>query len=134
MFVMDASGEKLSSFLSLREGLKGRVMFVNAMEGTPEAAFRIINDPVRNKDYIRDLVKKGYMIRTRADAGTFEARRNDYSRFRAAKESGAQVITTDYYLPDLRFSDFKVVFEDNSYQRLNPVLNDSSQQSVVSSQ
>jgi len=121
MFVMDAGGEKQSSYLSLSNGLQDRVMFVNAREGEPEAAFRIINDPVKDKDYIADLVKKGYMVRTRADAETVPARTNDYTRFSAAKESGAQVISTDYYQPDLRFSDYKVVFEGNRYQRLNPV-------------
>ena len=45
----------------------------------------------------------GYLVRTRSDANTTEARENDYSRFEAALESGAQIISTDYYLPDTLF-------------------------------
>ncbi|HSI74465.1 MAG TPA: Ca2+-dependent phosphoinositide-specific phospholipase C [Lunatimonas sp.] len=67
---------------------------------------------------MKNLVALGYMVRTRADADTREARENDYNRFEKAMESGAQVITTDYYIPSKLFkSDFKVVFDDGSYER-----------------
>lgn len=58
-------------------------------------------------------------MRTRADAGTKESRTNDYRKIEKAKESGAQVISTDYYIPTTLFqSDFKVCFEDGSYERI----------------
>jgi hypothetical protein len=38
-----------------------------------------------------------------ADADTVEARTGDYSRWRAALISGAQIISTDYYVPESRF-------------------------------
>lgn len=99
--------------------LKGAVLFINKEEGKPEAAFRIFNDPISNCDEIQSLVKLGYMVRTRADTDTKEARTNDYSRFEKAKASGAQVITTDYYIPSCLFeSGFKVIFEDGSYERV----------------
>ncbi|MBO6201037.1 MAG: hypothetical protein J6N74_05400, partial [Chryseobacterium sp.] len=64
----------------------------------------------------------GYIIRTRADADTMEARSEDYSRFEKAKESGAQIITTDYYLPSKLFkSNFKISFDNKTYERKNPV-------------
>jgi hypothetical protein len=67
---------------------------------------------------IRGMVKKGYMIRTRADADTEEARRNDKTRFQAACQSGAQIITTDYYYKSTFFpSDYTVQFEDGKYMR-----------------
>ncbi len=67
---------------------------------------------------IKNLVALGYMVRTRADADTKEARENDYSRFEMAKASGAQVITTDYYLPSKLFkSDFQIAFENGGYER-----------------
>ena len=48
-----------------------------------------------------------------------EARMSDYSRFEKAKASGAQVITTDYYIPSELFpSDFKVSFDDGAYERV----------------
>ena len=64
------------------------------------------------------MVKKGYMVRTRADADTEEARRNDKTVFQAACASGAQIITTDYYYKSAFFpSDYVVKFDDGSYMR-----------------
>lgn len=117
LFVLDEKEEKNNKYLEGHESLKNRVLFVNSTEGNPEAAFRIINDPVKNFEYIKELVAKGYMVRTRADAGTKEARTNSYSRFEKAKASGAQVISTDYYVPSQLFeSDFKVIFDDDTYE------------------
>ncbi|WP_158859798.1 phosphatidylinositol-specific phospholipase C1-like protein [Lunatibacter salilacus] len=118
LFVLDEGNEKTDGYLSNFENFNGATLFVNKEEGNPEAAFRIINDPVNNFDKIKNLVSLGYMVRTRADADTKEARENDYSRFEKAKESGAQVITTDYYQPSRLFeSDFKVIFDNGSYER-----------------
>lgn len=119
LFVLDEKEEKNNRYLEAHEGLKNRVLFVNSEEGNPEAAFRIINDPVKNLNYIKELVSKGYMVRTRADAGTKEARNNDYERFEKAKASGAQVISTDYYIPSTLFpSTFKISFEDGGFERI----------------
>ena len=118
LFVLDEGNEKINKYLKKFPGLKGAVLFVNKEEGNPNAAFRIINDPVKDFDKIKNLVELGYMVRTRADAGTKEARKNDYNRFEKAKASHAQVITTDYYLPSKLFkSDFKVIFENGRYER-----------------
>jgi len=100
--------------------LEGRVLFVNATEGSPEAAFRIIKDPVLDFEYIKGLVDKGYIVRTRVDEGTQEARNNDnnYSRFHKAIECGAQVLITDFYLkPQLFESTYKISFEGGKYVR-----------------
>lgn len=102
-FVLDHGGEKQATYIKHHPSLKGRVMFVNADEGTPEAAFMVINDPIRDQEKIKEMVAKGYMVRTRSDADTREARENDYSTFEAAKASGAQIISTDYYVPDTLF-------------------------------
>ncbi|WP_430931276.1 phosphatidylinositol-specific phospholipase C1-like protein [Saccharicrinis sp. 156] len=119
LFVLDENEEKIDRYLKGHAGLKGRVLFVNSPEGNPEAAFRIINNPIRDFDYIKSLVEKGYLVRTRADAATKESRTLDYTRFEKAKESGAQVISTDYYIPSTLYnSSFKVVFEDNTYERI----------------
>jgi len=119
LFVLDEGDTKLDLYLENFPNLKGAVLFVNKEEGNPEAAFRIINDPITDFDKIQSLVKLGYMVRTRADADTKEARTNDYSRFERTKASGAQVITTDYYMPSRLFeSDFQVIFEDGSYERV----------------
>lgn len=119
LFVLDEKEDKINRYLEHHVSLKNRILFVNSKEGNPEAAFRIINDPIKDFDYIKELVDKGYMVRTRADADTKEARFNDYTRFEMAMSSGAQVITTDYYQPSTLFkSDFKVSFEDNTFERI----------------
>lgn len=123
LFVLDETDEKLKRYKEGHPSLRGRVMFINEAEGQPEAAFMIINDPLKDFDKIQRLVKKGYMIRTRADADTKEARNNDYSRFEAAKKSGAQIITTDYYLPSKYFSSpYKISFDGGIYVRKNPLF------------
>ncbi len=119
LFVFDEGDAKIDLYLQQFPSLKGAVLFVNKAEGNPEAAFRIVNDPIADFDKIKELVALGYMVRTRADADTKEARTNDYSKFEKAKASGAQVITTDYYVPSKLFeSDYKVIFDDGTYERI----------------
>ena len=92
-------------------------VFLNVDPEHPKAGCMIINNPTDER--IPDYTKRGFIIRTRADEGTKQARNNDYSTFEQAKNSGAQIITTDYYLPSSLFpSTYKVVFENGSYVRL----------------
>jgi hypothetical protein len=122
LFILDAGQQINANYIEDHPSLKNRVMFVNVEEGNPEAAFRILNNPFVSFSKIQNLVSKGYMVRTRADANTLEARNNDYSRWKKANESGAQVITTDYYTPSTFFpSDYSVRFEFDSVYILNPV-------------
>lgn len=123
LVVLDESEEKIRRYLTQKPQLKNGVLFVNLKEGNPEAGFRIINNPISSETYIQDLVRKGYIIRTRADSDTKEARTGDYTKFEKAKASGAQVISTDYYLPSRLFpSDYSVSFENKTYERTNPIL------------
>ncbi|MEJ5050765.1 phosphatidylinositol-specific phospholipase C1-like protein [Chryseobacterium culicis] len=122
LFVLDNNGENRDLYAKDHPSLKGRMIFTNSVPGTPEAAVLFMNEPKKDDAMIKDLVKKGYIIRTRADADTMEARNEDYSRFEKAKESGAQIITTDYYYPSKLFkSNYKVSFDNNTYERKNPV-------------
>ena len=119
LFVLDEGDVKSDLYLSQFPHLKGAVLFVNKKEGHAQAAFRIINDAVGKFDQIKELVAKGYMVRTRADSDTREARNNDYTKFEKAKASGAQIITTDYYIPSTLFeSDYKVKFDDGKFERI----------------
>ena len=80
-----------------REGhpsLRGRVLFTNADPGAADAAFIEQNDGSR--EAIGALVKQGYLVRTRTDEGTEQARTNDTTRRDLALSSGAQLISTDY--------------------------------------
>ena len=126
MFVLDQAGPKLEAYAQGHPSLKGRIMFVNAKEGRPEAAFRIVNDPIRQADYVRRLVQKGYLVRTRADAGTEEARTGDTRRRDAAFASGAHFVSTDYYRPDPRFgTGYKVELPGGGVARWNPLFADA---------
>lgn len=121
LFILDARGKKGQLYIQGHPSLKGRVLFVNADPGTPEAATLIRNNP--QDSTITELVKSGYIIRTRADENTREARENDYTRFHAACRSGAQIITTDYYKKSTFFnSPYHVAFEDSTYVRPNPLF------------
>lgn len=119
LFILDEGDKRSDLYLERFPGLRNAAFFINKKEGHPEAAFLIVNDPIENFERIQELVQKGYMIRTRADSNTKEARTGNYSRFEKAKASGAQVITTDYYIPSQLFpSDFKVSFDDGTYERV----------------
>ncbi|MEO6915884.1 MAG: phosphatidylinositol-specific phospholipase C1-like protein [Chitinophagaceae bacterium] len=120
IFILDETGAKIDMYVKEHPSLKGRILFANAEPGTPEAAILIRNNP--KGDNITALVKKGYIVRTRADADTREARQNDYSSFEAACKSGAQIITTDYYRKSTHFpSDYIISFKNGKYSRINPV-------------
>lgn len=122
VLVLDDFGRKRDAYLEDHAGLKGRAMFVNTVPGKPEAAIMIRNGPVPEQEHIKDLVGKGYIVRTRADANTQEPKNGDDSRFQAAKSSGAQVISTDYYLSDWRLNpSYRVRFDRDRCCRLNPV-------------
>lgn len=123
LFVLDDHGAKRATYMEGHPSLKGRILFVNAEPGTPEAAVLIRNGS--KEPGIKELVQKGYIIRTRADGDTKQARVNDRSYFDAACSSGAQIITTDYYLKSTYFaSPYQVYFEgENKYIRMNPVNN-----------
>ena len=100
ILILDEGGSKRDMYY---EGWQQRPMFTNAPEGHHAAAIMIINDPVNQLEEIQRLVKAGYMVRTRADADTREARENDTRRRTAAFASGAQAVSTDYYLPATHF-------------------------------
>ncbi len=107
--------------------LAGRVMFTYAPPRSPECAFIIANDPIRQADSIRHWVKEGYMVRTRCDSDTYQARKGDYSTQQAAFDSGAQILSTDYYQPDKRYlnhkkwSSYFVEFPQKAEYRKNPI-------------
>lgn len=104
LFILDQHGEKMQRYIKHHPSLKGRMMFVDAPESYPEAATMIINNPIRDQARIQKMVREGFIVRTRADANTREAREDNYTRWKAAKKSGAQIITTDYIVPSLTFS------------------------------
>jgi hypothetical protein len=126
IFILDEKGDKRAAYLEQHPSLKGRIVFTNGEPGTPDAAILIMNDPNADFEKIQEYVSKGYIVRTRADAETKEARNNDESRFHKACESGAQIVTTDYYQVSTHFpSTYAVRFSDGSYLRVNPLFEGS---------
>jgi hypothetical protein len=99
--------------------LEGRPMFVPAYEYAPSAAFIEHDQP--NRGEIRRLVRKGFIVRTRADADGVEVQADDRSRSLAAIESGAQIISTDYPVPDLTISEYVVRLPNERSAACNPI-------------
>lgn len=123
ILVLDEKGKKMADYVKGHPALKDRLMFVPAAPGTPEAGFMIMNNPLTDQDSIKSLVKAGYLVRTRADANTEEARNGDYSRFKAALSSGAHFISTDYYLEDTSLgTGFEIKMPGGIIARCNPII------------
>jgi hypothetical protein len=108
-------------YLEGHPGLHGRVLFTNATPGDPDAAFVEENDGSVSE--IDDLVRKGYLVRTRSDADTVEARTNDTRRRDEVLRSGAQMISTDYpaFEPS-RWTGYFVALPSGAASRCNPVI------------
>jgi hypothetical protein len=96
LFAMDNGGGKRDLYVAGHPSLAGRVMFTDSPPGSPEAAFAKRNDPIGQFDDIQALVRDNYIVRTRADADTVEARTGDTAPRDAALASGAQFVSTDY--------------------------------------
>ncbi|MBK9016181.1 MAG: hypothetical protein IPM82_20125 [Saprospiraceae bacterium] len=139
MFVMINSNNEKEAYLNLYPGLQGATMFLFSQPGNPETAFVRYDDPVPNFQAIKNLVENGYMVRTRADAETVEARNGNTNRRDQAFASGAQIVATDYYRPDPRYlmgpssgwTDYSVFFPNGELARLNPVNGSPNAQNAV---
>ena len=67
--------------------------------------------------------RKGYLVRTRTDADTKEARNNDTVRRDAMIASGAQILSTDYPVnePARWPGHYAVTLPEDAVARCNPV-------------
>jgi len=100
----------------LHDRYGGDILFTNA------TGFVKLNDPAADGERIRSAVAAGNLVRTRADAETMQARRNDPAQRDAALASGAHWVSTDYLVPDTRFSDYAVALPGGGVARCNPVV------------
>ncbi len=122
LFALDETPEKVAAYRGNRRSLEGRVFFINTDEDSPAAAYLTLNDPIAEGPRIARAVAAGYLVRTRADADTREARANDPRRLVAALASGAQYVSTDYLWPDPRFaSGYHVTLPGGGVARCNPI-------------
>lgn len=116
---------KNDNYLVGSPNLEGRKMFQFSNVSSPNAAFVIVDNPSKG-DEIAAAMQQGAIVRTRSDANTTDAREGDYMTRDLAFASGAQLISTDYYVPSYNedkkgWTDFKVAFEENHYARVNVV-------------
>ncbi len=105
--------------------LEGRMMFQFSPLGSDNGAF-VKMDGSEEVSKIQAAVKAGAIIRTRSDSDTEEARTGNTKTREDAFNSGAQIISTDYYLPDSRagqkgWTDYKVIFPTQNFARVNVV-------------
>ncbi|RZM05907.1 MAG: acid phosphatase, partial [Sphingomonas sp.] len=122
LFALDEGPAKVALYRGKRASLEGRVFFVNADESSPAAAYLTLNDPVAERDRIDRAVRANFLVRTRADADTREARANDTSRRNAALRSGAHYVSTDYLWPDPRIAGgYRVTMPGGAVALCNPV-------------
>ena len=130
MFLLDNGGHYRADYLAGHPSLAGRILFTSADPGNDDAAFIKLNDS--KGDPIAARVAAGYVVRTRADADTEEARVNDTSTRDAAIASGAQWVSTDYPVPNPAFgTGYFVEIPDGHPARCNPLNAPSGCRSVA---
>ncbi len=118
-FILD--GDVKGIYLRSLDRGDDRPMFLYGAPEAPSTAFVIENDPIGKEKEIGHLSER-YMVRTRSDAGTLEARANDKTRWDAALSSNAQIISTDYYRPDPALSNFFVRFEPETMDKMTGLV------------
>lgn len=123
LFGLDNGGEVRDLYAAGRPSLDGRVMFAS-METTddPAAAFFKRNEPLgEGQVEIADLVRQGFIVRTRSDVPVVQVAANDRTQLEAALASGAQYISSDYLEPDLDYSEYVASLPGGVVARCNPV-------------
>ena len=120
LFLMDQAS-MTGVYTEGHAALRGRVLFTNATPGTPDAAF--IEENSGSPAVIDGLVKQGYLVRTRTDEPTEDARDNRTTSRDRALSTGAQILSTDYPAsePARWEGHYHVELPGNRMARCNPV-------------
>lgn len=122
LFALDNGGSVKQEYVAGHPSLRNRVMFVSAEPGEDEAAFVKLNGAEGSFDRIQELVAAGFIVRTRADSDTQQARTGDTTTRDRALESGAQFVSTDYPVPNPDFgTGYFVEMPGGMPARCNPV-------------
>ncbi len=119
MFYLDNSGPSSDAYREGRPSLEGRVAFTTDRDDLPSSAVLVKNDATDPS--IPDLVREGFIVRTRADADLVEPAANDTSTRDAAFASGAQLIHSDHPQGHERDNGYVVTFGTDVGIRCNPV-------------
>jgi hypothetical protein len=100
LFALDNTDDHRTDYLRGSPSLEGRMLFVSSTPGEPSAAFIKMNEALGDEEErIRQHVSARFLIRTRADIPTEEARTGTTTRRDAAFRSGAHFVSTDYPEP-----------------------------------
>jgi hypothetical protein len=119
VFLLDQTNVT-ANYVATHPALVGRVLFTNGKPGDPDAAFVEENDGP--PDLITQLVKQGYLVRTRSDSDTHEGRSGDTTHRDAALTDGAQIISTDYpWFEPARWTGYQVSLPGHAVVQCNPV-------------
>jgi hypothetical protein len=122
MFLMDNAGGYRDTYTAGHPTLEGRMIFTNSEIGRPDAAFIKLNNPVGDDATIRAAVAAGYVVRTRADGDTVEARANNTVPRDTALAGGAQWVSTDYEVAGRAFgTPYFVSIPGGTPARCNPI-------------
>jgi hypothetical protein len=116
---LNTAGPTRDRYLSGAPSLQGRAMFVPARPDMRAAA--VIRRDARYPQKIQELVHRHFLVRTRADAYTVEARADDHRLARQAIRSGAQVVSTDFPSADPEISGYFVQLPGEAIARCNPI-------------
>jgi Phosphoinositide phospholipase C, Ca2+-dependent len=126
-FLLDNDpGAIRDAYVAGRPSLQGRAIFTNSRPGNPDAAFIKRNEPRgANTAQIQQLVRDGYLVRTRSDVPLATVTSGDTSMRDAALASGAQLVSTDF--PQVGMSarygsDFVARLPEGGPVRCNPVI------------
>ena len=120
LFALDEPPKHVDAYRGKRKSLEGRVLFVNTDEASPAAGYITLNEHADVPRITAD-VKAGFVVRTRADADTVEARSGDTLRRDAALISGAQYVSTDYRHPEPGLTDYQVRLPAGAIAVCNPI-------------
>lgn len=125
MFLLDNGGSLNETYAAEAPSLEGRVLFTNSVPGRPDAAFLKRNEPRGGgAAQIQELVRDGYLVRTRSDLPLETVRSGDTAMLDAAVVSGAHLISTDFPAPgmsDRYGSDFVARLPNGGTVWCNPV-------------
>lgn len=96
IFCLDNTDGIRSRYIEGNPSLEKRLVFVSAPDAKhPAAAWFKCNDPEAQQQEIKDLVKAGFLVRTRGDT-----HKPDSEMQAAAFASGAQWVSTDHFRPE----------------------------------
>ena len=119
VMVVFNSDVRRATYLDGHPTLEDRAMFAIARsDAVPYAAIMSVPVPQART---RKLLREHMIVRTQADADAVEARANDLTRATHAIESGAQVVATDYPVPDPTIGPYVVKLPGTAIARCDPV-------------